>query len=96
MRHILQAVDELKEREIKLGEEKQRVTEAYDEAKAFANLKVEYKELDHLSFLSLRIGRIDPAMIDELKFAVGGRAVIVPLGEDKTRILAAFVNFFYT
>ncbi len=86
---ILQAVDELKEREIKLGEEKQRVTEAYDEAKAFANLKVEYKELDHLSFLSLRIGRIDPAMIDELKFAVGGRAVIVPLGDDKTRILAA-------
>ena len=86
---ILQAVDELKEREIKLGEEKQRVTEAYDEAKAFANLKVEYKELDHLSFLSLRIGRIDPAMIEELKFAVGGRAVIVPLGEDKTRILAA-------
>ncbi|MCR4713731.1 MAG: ATPase [Treponemataceae bacterium] len=86
---ILQAVDELKEREIKLGEEKQRVTEAYEEANAFSNLKVAYKELDHLSFLSLRIGRIDPAMIDELTFAVGGRAVIVPLGEDKTRILAA-------
>ena len=86
---LLESVDELREKELKLAEETKRVSDAYTEAVAFANLKVAYSEIGHLSFLSMRIGKIDPAYFDELKFAAGDSAVIIPLGEDKTRILAA-------
>lgn len=86
---ILEAVEDLKKRELSIAENQKKVNEAYKEAMAFANLKVAYSELEHLSFLSLRIGKIDPSVIDELKFAVGQRAVIVPLGDDNSRILAA-------
>jgi len=65
------------------------ISEAYKEALAFSNLKASYSELEHLSFLSLRIGKIDPNLFDALKDAVGNRAVVVPLGNDKSRILAA-------
>lgn len=83
------AVEDLRSREMSVIESKKRVDEAYKEALAFSNLKVPYAELEHLSFLSLRIGKIDPAVLDDLIFNVGQRAVIMPLGQDKTRILAA-------
>ncbi|MGI5174115.1 ATPase [Treponema sp. OMZ 840] len=83
------AVEDLRQRELAVSESKKRVDDAYKEALAFSNLKVAYAELEHLSFLSLRIGKIDPAVLDDLIFNVGQRAVIMPLGEDKTRILAA-------
>lgn len=86
---ILAATDDLHRRELEVSDRKKRVTAAYDEARAFANLKVAYSELEHLTFLSMRIGKIDPAVFEELKFAVGSRAVIVSLGEDNSRILAA-------
>lgn len=86
---MLMEVEDLKNNEIKALEEEKKVKEAYQEALAFANLKVSYGELEHLSFLSMRIGKINPEVFEELKFACGERAVIVPLGEDKTRILAA-------
>ncbi|MCQ2981876.1 MAG: ATPase [Treponemataceae bacterium] len=86
---IFNAVEELRQREVAIADNLKRVSDAYTEAQAFANLQVEYSELEHLSFLSLRIGKIDPAVVDELKFAVGDRAVIVPLGNDASRILAA-------
>lgn len=88
-RNLLTAVEGLRERESEVQESKKRSDEAYNEALAFSNLKVPYSELEHLSFLSLRIGKIDPSVVDDLLFSVGGRAVIIPLGEDKTRILAA-------
>lgn len=86
---ILEEIEDLKTKEIATLEEEKKVKDAYQEALAFANLKVSYSELEHLSFLSMRIGKIDPSVFEELKFACGERAVIVPLGEDKTRILAA-------
>ncbi len=81
--------DTLREKEIALLEEQKRVKDAYTEALAFVNLKASYSELEHLSFLSLRIGKIDPNNFDELSESLNKRAVIVPLGEDKSRILAA-------
>ena len=86
---LISDTEALHERELKQSEEVKRVKDANAEARAFANLKVPYAELDHLSFLSLRIGRIDPAVLDELKAELNGRAVIVALGEDKSRVLAA-------
>lgn len=86
---ILDDVEKLHQQEQEAAEQKKRVVSAYEEALAFANLKVAYSEFEHLTFLTMRIGKIDPQYFDELRFAVGDRAVIVPLGEDKTRILAA-------
>ena len=86
---FLYTVDVLQKKERDADDELKRVQDAYKEALSFSNLKVPYSELEHLSFLSLRIGKIDPAVFDELVFDVGQRAVIVPLGSDKSKILAA-------
>ena len=86
---IISAVEDLRKRETDAAEEKKRLEDAYKEALSFANLKVPYSQLDHLSFLSLRIGKIDPKVYEDLAFSVGTRGIIIPLGEDKSKILAA-------
>lgn len=87
--NLIANVDSLKERMEAAVDEEKRVSDTYRETMAFANLKASYSELEHLSFLSLRIGRIESKLFDELKDAVGNRAIIVPLGEDKSHIMAA-------
>ncbi len=87
--NLLQSLCELTKRDSDARDNCKRVEEAYAEASSFSNLKQSFSELDHLSFLNLRVGKINPSVLDELKFAVGARAIIVPLGDDKTRILAA-------
>lgn len=86
---LLQSLSDLNKRDADARDNCKRVEEAYTEAASFSNLKQSFSELDHLSFLNLRVGKINPGVLDELKFAVGARAIIVPLGDDKTRILAA-------
>ncbi len=86
---LLHVVDDLQKRQVNAGDELKKIEDTYNEASSFANLKLQYSELEHLSFLSLRIGKIDPAVFDDLVTAAGGRAVIIPLGADKTRVLAA-------
>ncbi len=86
---LLSSVTDMQRRESEATDALNRVAAAYDEARAFANLKVAYSEIEHLTFLSLRIGKINPAVFEQLKLSVGERAVIVALGEDNTRILAA-------
>lgn len=87
--NLIAAVAVIREREKEATEGEKRVRAALDEARAFAALKVSYSEFEHLSFLTLRIGKIDPENIASLAAALGERAVIVPLGEDRTRVLAA-------
>lgn len=86
---LVDAAEAIRAREQEAKERLARISSAYDEARSFANLKVAYSEFDHLTFLTFRVGKIDPASFDELVFSVGERAVIVPLGEDRSRILAA-------
>jgi V/A-type H+-transporting ATPase subunit I len=87
---LCSAVGALKEREIAIRQEKQSVDEAYGEAKAFSNLNAPFADLDQLSYLTLRVGRLDPAVQVELKETLGDRAVIIPLGgEGNDRMLAA-------
>ncbi len=88
-RDILEAVEGLRKQEMEAGERSKRIGNAYDEALSFANLKVAYSEFEHLTFLSMKIGVIDPQYFDELQFAVGDRGVVVPLGNDRSHILAA-------
>jgi V/A-type H+-transporting ATPase subunit I len=90
------AINALKQREITVRQEKLGVEEAYSEAKAFSNLNAPFSDLDQLSFLTLRVGRLDPKVQSELKQTLGERAVIIPLGggasdggEGNDRLLAA-------
>jgi V/A-type H+-transporting ATPase subunit I len=90
------AINTLKEKEIAVRQEKQSVEEAYGEAKAFSNLNAPFADLEQLSFVTLRVGRLDPKVQVELKRALGDRAVIIPLGggassggEGSDRFLAA-------
>lgn len=86
---FLASVEELKKRQILAADELKRVQESKEEAESFKNLKVPFSELDHLSFLSLKIGKIDPEKFEEIDESVGNRAIIVPLGDDKSKIMAA-------
>lgn len=62
---------------------------AYNEAQAFSRLNLPYNEVDSLTFLTIRIGRITPSMLESLKFAVENRALIIPISEDGSKIVAA-------
>ena len=55
---VIAAYTQLKTRLSEATDEAAKVNDAYKEAMAFSNLQVSYSELEHLSFLSLRIGRI--------------------------------------
>ena len=86
---LIAEVGALRAREKEAIEREKQTRAARDEARAFANLKVPYSEFEHLSFLTLRIGKLDPESIEPLSRALGDRAAVVPLGEDRTRVLAA-------
>jgi len=69
-------------------DEKKKLEEALGEAQAFSNLKAPFAELDQLSYLTLRIGRLDADKRNALQASLGDRAVVIPLGEGD-RVLAA-------
>jgi V/A-type H+-transporting ATPase subunit I len=88
------AVASLTSREQQLEQEIAKVKEALNEANSFSGLHAPFSELDRLSYLTLRIGRLDPEGQMGLRESLGGRAVIIPLGEGKEgepsdRVLAA-------
>ncbi|GHV68623.1 hypothetical protein AGMMS49928_08600 [Spirochaetia bacterium] len=68
-------------------QEKKKVEEALNEARSFASLNAPFSELDQLSYLTLRVGRLDPRQQAEMREHLADRAVIIPLGGD--RVLAA-------
>ncbi|MBQ9538535.1 MAG: ATPase [Treponema sp.] len=86
---LISAVEVLHERELELSGELKRVNEAYNETLAFAKLNVPASQLESLSFLTLRIGKIDPAHYDLIRNSLGDKAVVTKLGEDGSRILVA-------
>jgi V/A-type H+-transporting ATPase subunit I len=76
---ILGRIDSLKVREQSARIEKRKVEETLNEARAFSRLNVPFAELDQLSYLTLRIGRLDVKQHETLKSSLGDRAVIIPL-----------------
>ena len=86
---ILKAYNDLESELEAAAAEVTKTSDAYKEALAFANLKVSFSEIDNLSFLALRVGKIDPAGFDEVKQQLGVKAVVVALGDDKSHILVA-------
>jgi V/A-type H+-transporting ATPase subunit I len=79
----------LREKETAARQEQQRTMETFNEAKAFSNLNAPFADLDQLSYLTLRVGRLDPKGQVELRENLTGRAVIIPLGAGGDRVLAA-------
>jgi V/A-type H+-transporting ATPase subunit I len=77
------AVASLTSREQQLDQEIAKVEEALNEANSFSGLHAPFSELDRLSYLTLRIGRLDAKGQTDLRESLGGRAVIIPLGEGK-------------
>ena len=86
---VLKAYNDLEAELEAAGTEVTKTEDAYKEAQAFANLKVSFSELDNLSFLTLRVGKIDEAGFDQIKQSLGLKAVVVALGDDKSHVLVA-------
>jgi len=62
---------------------------AYNESQAFSKLNLPYNELDSLTFLTIRIGRIADESFESLKFSMQGRALIIPINEERSKIVVA-------
>jgi V/A-type H+-transporting ATPase subunit I len=84
---VCAGIEALHKQEQSEEQERKKLEHALEEAKSFANLNAPFKELDHLSYLTLRIGRVEPKGQTEMHEHLSDRAVIIPLGED--RVLAA-------
>ena len=86
---LCSAVEDLKENEKKIIHEKKHVRETIHEAKAFSKMNVPFSDFEHLSYLTLRLGRLDPRSLPALRENLGERAIIIPLESSGNRILAA-------
>ena len=86
---IIAAYTNLKNRHSEISDAVIKITDAYKEAMAFSNLQVSYSELEHLSFLSLRIGKIPEDNFDDLRDRLEGTAVVIKLGNDSSHVLVA-------
>jgi len=55
---LIEGVEDLHKSEVERTEKAKRVSDAYTEALAFANLKVSYSELENLTFLTISLSRL--------------------------------------
>jgi len=86
-RNLCLMIENYKEREDKAIKEKKHISQTINEARAFSKLNVPFSDFEHLSYLTLRVGRLEPKYLNELREDLSERAVIIPL--DESRILAA-------
>ncbi|MCL2174920.1 MAG: V-type ATP synthase subunit I [Treponema sp.] len=88
LKTLCDEIEKIKDIEYKTIHEKQRIRETINEARAFSKMNVPFSDFEHLSYLTLRLGRLDPKEITELRETLGDRAVIIPL-DNENRFLAA-------
>lgn len=86
---VISIYKDLQSRINEAADELSKVEDAYREAMSFSNLQISYSELEHMSFLSLKIGKIQPEKFENMQESLAGYAVVIPLGEDKTHVLVA-------
>jgi V/A-type H+-transporting ATPase subunit I len=70
-----------------LIQEREHLEVTLNEARAIINLNAPFSAMDQLSYLTLRIGRLDPNEQTGLRESLANRAVVVSLGAD--RVVAA-------
>ena len=81
-------IESIKGRQAAAEQERHSIHETINEATAFSKMNVPFSDLEQLSYLTLRLGRLDPKGISELRESLGERAVVIPL-EAEDRVLAA-------
>jgi V/A-type H+-transporting ATPase subunit I len=82
-------VGEVSVEEESITARREQIGDAIGEARAFAGLALPFRELDHLSFLSVRIGKVPAMEIESIEAALGERAIIVPIDREGTIVAAA-------
>jgi len=86
-------IEELMKRRTDAQTEKDHICKAIDETDAFSKMNAPFSDLEHLSYLTLRIGRLESRDLPVLRENLRDRAVIIPLerasGEAEEKILAA-------
>ncbi|MDR1869978.1 MAG: V-type ATP synthase subunit I [Treponema sp.] len=85
---LCSSIEIIKDRQITLSNERQNIRQTMGEAAAFSKMNAPFSELEQLSFLTLRIGRLDQKGQAELREDLGDRAVIIPL-DSGNRVIAA-------
>ena len=85
---IISTVKDIEERSEVCFQNFQKISDTLKEALSFSNLQIPFSELEHLSFLSLRIGKLPEENIPDLKQALGSFGVVIPLGDDASKIMA--------
>jgi V/A-type H+-transporting ATPase subunit I len=70
------------------GLKRERLENAIRALSEFSGVESPLSSLKDLSFLNLRVGKIEPRKQEALKQNMGNRAVVIPLGEDGGDILA--------
>lgn len=76
-------------KELQLTQDYSRAKEAYKEALAFSNLKIPFSDIEHVTFLAIKVGKIPPENFDSLVMQTGDKAIVVRLGDDRSHILVA-------
>jgi V/A-type H+-transporting ATPase subunit I len=84
---ICSFIENLKNRQTDTEKEKKHVSDTLYEIQTFSKLNIPFSELEQLSYLTLRIGHLDPKGQAEIIDKLGDRTVIIPLGSDN-KILA--------
>jgi V/A-type H+-transporting ATPase subunit I len=81
-------VEKLENDAYETGLKKERLENTTAALSGFSGVDSPLSSLKDLSFLNLRVGRVEPLKQDALKQALGNRVIIIPLGEDNGEILA--------
>lgn len=84
---FISCAEKLKEKESGISGGKTRIKDTLNEIEVFSRMNIPYDEFTHLSYITLRAGRLDPKNMEPLRENLKDRAVIVPL-DDEGRILA--------
>jgi V/A-type H+/Na+-transporting ATPase subunit I len=81
---ILDSLKPIIEEEQRLLQKKLNLKQSEEELHAFAHLKVPFKELEHLTYLTFRLGAVPAEKLPELESALEKRALIVGLDKPGT------------
>jgi V/A-type H+-transporting ATPase subunit I len=77
---VLDATRPLVEEESALLQRRLGLKQAADELSAFSRMKVAFSDMENLTYLTFRLGSVDPGRIEELTEKLAKRALILPLG----------------
>lgn len=88
---IIDLAGALVREEQELASRRLQIEQALKETAAFVRLGMPWSEIEHLTFLTVRVGKLDSAVLPALSEALGSRALVIPAGapdEASGRIIA--------